>query len=77
MIGFKNTNNKVAVIEPQPQTDLPCVEELIKMKGFQEAQKIMLEYFDQGNYPLLRAEKRDCFFIERLRKVKERYFDEI
>lgn len=78
MIGFKNTNNKLAVIEePQVQTNLPCVEDLIRMKGIQEANRIMQEYFCSSSYPMLRDEKRDCFFMERLRKIKERYFDEI
>ena len=78
MIGFKNTNNKLAVIEkPQERAELPCIEDLIKMKGFQEANRIVTEYFSSGAYPMLRDEKRDCFFMERLRKIKERYFDEI
>lgn len=76
MIGFKNTNNKLAVQEePAVSTNLPDVEELIRMKGMHEAQKVLQEYLSPFFYPLLRDQERDVFFMKRLRKIRERYFE--
>ena len=76
MIGFKNTNSKLELVEPQVQSNLPNVEDLIKMKGMQEVQKLVHQYFNHA-YPLLNPEERDLLFTKQLRKIKERYFDKI
>lgn len=78
MIGFKNTNNKVMVVEPhEVKTNLPNVEELIKMKGLQTAHLVLQEYLCTHSYPLMRGDERDAFFIKKLRKIRELYFESL
>lgn len=76
MIGFKNTNNKVQLYKPAQEERLNA-DDIIYIKGIQTAQQVLMEYFSTDTYPLLRGEDRDAFFIKKLRKIKERYFDEI
>lgn len=71
--SYKNTNYQLNLIE----NNTPDVETLIKIKGMQEGIKILQMYFDNKNYPLLNLEQRTSFFMEKLQKIKERYFDDI
>ncbi|WP_300977424.1 hypothetical protein [Flavobacterium sp.] len=80
-IGFKNTNNKVEVYqapsEPVLNTKEVSVEQMMKLKGYEQGWQILQEYFNEYMYPLLNGDQRDAFFIERLRKTRERFFTPI
>lgn len=79
-IGFKVTDNKLAVYQPEPvnnvsELDLNLnIEQLMKIKGREQALMVLNEYFDNYMYPLLNGDKRDEFFIGRLRQIRERFF---
>ncbi len=77
MIGFKNTNNKIVPKETIVNTNLPNVEELIQMKGLQTAHLILSEYLSPDKYPLMKGDERDVFFMKKLRKIKELYFENL
>ncbi len=62
-----NTLADVYNFEPQSPQDIGL------MKGIE----VLREYFKPYNYPALKKEDKDKMFFERLRKVKERYFDPI
>lgn len=83
-IGFKVTDNKLMVVEepkvqPQQVQEIQelSLEQMLRLKGREQALMILNEYFDSYMYPLLSAKKRDEFFIGRLRMVKERFFTAI
>lgn len=48
-----------------------------EIKGWQEAQKILSEYFNPYYKPLVTGERRNQMYMEKLEKVKVRYFDPI
>lgn len=80
-IGFKNTNNKIEVYQapqdPALNTNEVSLEQMMKLKGYEQGWQILQEYFNGYMYPLLNGDKRDAFFIERLRKTRERFFTSI
>lgn len=80
MIGFKTQTTQVQQLQQAQNPvmqEIPQIDDLVKMKGLQQAQTILLEYMSDYSYPLLQGEERDKFFMNRLRKVKERYFEPI
>ncbi|WP_312148805.1 hypothetical protein [Empedobacter sp.] len=77
MIGYKNTNNKLQLRQEVVEKEDYEVEDLIKMKGVQMAHQVLLEYFSESAYPLMINENRDEFFMKKLRKIRERYFESI
>ena len=53
------------------------IDDIIRRKGITEAIFTFDKYFDMSYLPFVRGEARDKMFIEKLRKIKERYFDPI
>ncbi len=51
--------------------------DMLRRKGITEAIFTFDKYFDTSYLPLVKGEARDKMFIEKLRKIKERYFDPI
>ncbi len=52
------------------------VDDLIHGKGFVKALEVIREYLSP-NYPLVTGEYRDKVYIDKLRKIRERYFEPI
>lgn len=83
-IGFKVTDNNVAVITPEQEMDSKfgeiqelTLERILQIKGYEQGYKILQEYFDQYAYPMLNQDQRDALFLEKLRKTKQRFFEPI
>lgn len=53
------------------------IDDILRRKGLTEAIFTFDKYFDTSYLPLIKGEARDKMFIEKLRKIKERYFDRI
>ena len=83
-IGFKVTDNKVAVITPEQEMEYKfgkpqelTVEDALKLKGYEQGLQLLKDYFDNYAYPLLNGEQRDTYFMNKLRKTRERFFEPI
>lgn len=83
-IGFRQSNTDLSnetEVKLNNSSNLEIDERLadriVKMKGWQKASKILEEYFRNDMYPFLKDEKRDDFFIKKLSKIRERYFEPI
>lgn len=74
-IGFKVTDNKLAVIEEHFEEEYITAEEILRAAGREKLLKLVDEYTTPYAYPLLKGDRRDEFFIERLRRINERYFE--
>jgi hypothetical protein len=78
-IGFKVTDNKVAIYEQANSNDYSTqtndlnFEQLMKIKGMEKAIAVIQDYFSSHKFPLV--EDRDKFFIEKLKDIKRRFFE--
>jgi hypothetical protein len=72
-IGFKlpNQNNGEVVIVHEPVVDEPTNKQLSDLI------RICYEYANTCNYPLIEGEKRDRWLIERLKKYRVKYLEDI
>lgn len=83
-IGFKVTDNKLAVITPEQElehkfsnTQELTFDQMLQVKGYEQGLEILQEYFNRYSHPMLKGEQRDLFFLEKLRKTKQRFFEPI
>ena len=83
-IGFKVTDNKLAVITPEQEMENKfgkpqelTFEQALELKGYEKGFQLLKDYFCKYSYPLLVGEQRDSFFIDKLRKTRERFFEPI
>ena len=83
-IGFKVTDNNVAVITPEQEMDNKfgeiqelTFEEVLELKGYEQGLQLLKDYFCKYSYPLLNGEQRDAFLMDKLRKTRERFFEPI
>ncbi|RTY80699.1 hypothetical protein EKL97_10565 [Flavobacterium sp. LS1P28] len=83
-IGFKVTDNKLAVITPEQEMENKfgkpqelTFEEVLELKGYEQGLQLLKDYFCKYSYPLLNGEQRDAFFMDKLRKTRERFFEPI
>lgn len=51
--------------------------EILVQEGLQQALKLVKEYVSGSYLPLVKGQARDQMYMEKMRKVKERYFDSI
>ncbi|WP_376777438.1 hypothetical protein [Flavobacterium covae] len=78
-IGFKVTNNKVALYEnPQDtadfaQTNDVSFEQMMRLKGIEQGFKLIQEYFNT-TFPGLTPEQRDEKYFNELRNIRSRFF---
>lgn len=70
-IGVPDTFGKANL-----QAFLPA-DDAIKTKGALLAMETLAGYFDTAYMPLISGESRDEYFINKLRKIKELYFDSL
>ena len=52
-------------------------EQILKTVGWIEALTFVNDYLDPYKYPLITGDKRQEWFLNRMTKVKDRYFDTI
>ncbi|QSS96602.1 hypothetical protein [Psychroflexus sp. ALD_RP9] len=74
VIGFKKDSSS------QNNTEQHLDQMRLKMhelRGWKIAQEILLDFLNPKTYPALSGEARKKMFIEKLDKVKIRYFDPI
>jgi hypothetical protein len=77
-IGFKVTDNKLAVIEPNEEfvnlslTNDVSFEQMMKLKGLEQAMLLIKQYFN-GQYPLVN--NRDEYFFNQLVEIRNRFYN--
>ena len=83
MIGFKY-NGRQEVVTKAVEQELTAnggkpltAEQILKIRGMEMAWQAVHEYLNGAKYPLIRDKERDKWVANRLRKIKERYFDPI
>ncbi|PDS26488.1 hypothetical protein [Flavobacterium branchiophilum] len=77
-IGFKVTDNKLAVIEPNEEfvnfslTNDVSFEQMMKLKGLEQAILLIKQYFN-GHKPLV--DNRDEYFFKQLVEIRNRFYN--
>lgn len=76
-IGFKVTDNKLAVIEQQQssftKTNDVSFEQMMQLKGLEQGLELLKLYFNSCYMPLV--PNRDAYFFEELKKIKHRFYE--
>lgn len=75
-IGFKR-EAELQKVNQSPEVQNLGLNEHLKIRGYDTAIQILYEYLDSAHRPFLKDTARDEFFMQRLRKVKQRFFDPI
>lgn len=72
---YEETSEQVSnVVEVQEPID---VDILLQQRGYAMATEIMQQYLNQKNMPFVRGAERDTWLADKMRRIKERYFDKI
>lgn len=72
---IKQDSELIDTISPEQRKAI--TDKLLQQEGMVKAITLLNEYFSSSYLPLLQGSKRDDMYIEKLRKVKERYFEPI
>lgn len=58
-------------------SDLNTATEILHRAGFAQALSAMTDYLNRRAYPLLSGKDRDKWLADRMRKVRDRYFEDL
>lgn len=75
-----NTRTPIGFIKeqhPEPQQQAIHPDRMAQLRGWEQARKILEEYFSPHLFPFVTGEARNEKYIKKLEKVKIRYFDPI
>lgn len=85
-MGNRQKIGYLASLDPQeekeletliPEIDLSQIESALRLKGLLMAVKCLKEYLDKSNYPFVDGKDRDDMLMDKISKIKCRYYDPI